>query len=171
MPLYLVGFMGVGKTRLGRIVSERTGSPFVDLDHQVEAAAGMPTKAVFERWGETYFRDLEHCCLRMTESLGSAIVATGGGTFTFERNRQIIEKLGTSLWIDLDFDSIIGRMSERGRRARPLLADENRARALWQARQPVYGAADLRVGVRRGEPAGAVAGRILHMIREKNCVI
>ena len=171
MPLFLVGFMGVGKTRLGRIVAQRTSSRFIDLDDWVEQSARMPTKAIFERWGETYFRDLEHVCLRSTHSLGSAVVATGGGTFTFERNRRIIEKLGTSLWIDLDFDSIIGRMSERGRRARPLLADEGRARALWQARQSVYEQADLRVKVRRGDPAGAVAGRILHLIRERNCVI
>ena len=171
MALYLVGFMGVGKTRLGRILAQRTGSRFLDLDNRIEQAAAMPTKAVFERWGETYFRDLEHICLRCTTSVGPAVIATGGGTFTFERNRQIIEKHGTSFWIDLDFDSMLKRMSEHGRRARPLLRDENRARALFAARRPAYEAADLRVKVQPGESAGAVAARILHMIRERNCVI
>ena len=171
MPLYLVGFMGVGKTQLGRRVARGYHTRFVDLDHWVTAAAGMPVKGIFERWGETYFRDLEHACLRCTAQLRSAVVATGGGTFTYARNRQVVEKLGTSLWIDLDFDSIIGRMSERGRRSRPLLQDEEKARALFEARRPAYRAADLKVKVQPGEPAGAVAARILRMIRERNCVI
>ena len=171
MPLYLVGFMGVGKTQLGRRVARGYSTRFVDLDDWVEAAAGMPVKKIFERWGETYFRELEHVCLRCTAWMRSGVVATGGGTFTYERNRRVMEKLGTSLWIDLDFDSIIGRMSERGRQARPLLQDENRARALFEARRPAYGAADLKVDVQMGEPAGAVAARILRMIRERNCVI
>lgn len=171
MALYLVGFMGVGKTRLGRIVARRRGSRFYDLDDWVTRAAGMPAKGVFARWGETYFRDLEHVCLRRSANLRSAVIATGGGCFISERNRRIIEKAGTSLWIDLDFDSIISRMSERGRRARPLLNDEKRARDLFDARRPAYQAADLKVVVQPGEPAGAVAARILHLIRERNCVI
>lgn len=171
MPLYLVGFMGVGKTRLGRRIARSIGTRFVDLDDWIEDAAGMPPKGIFERWGQTYFRDLEHVCLRNTSKLVSGVVATGGGTFCYPRNREVVEKLGTSLWIDLDFDSIIGRMSKRGRLARPLLQDEARARALFEARRPAYRAADLKVEVRPGEPAGAVAARILRMIRERNCVI
>lgn len=165
--LFLVGFMGVGKTRLGRLVSRRLDSHFYDLDHQVEDGAGLRVAQIFERFGQTYFRELEHVALRRMAGLEAAVVATGGGAFTFERNRQIIKNLGISLWIDLDFDSIVERMSSRGRAARPLLQDEHRARALFEARRDFYSQADLVVEVESGEAAKSVAARIMGLLQER----
>ena len=168
--------MGVGKTRLGRLVSRRLNARFHDLDHRVEDGAGMSVAQIFARFGQNYFRELEHVSLRSLSGLEAAVVATGGGAFTFERNRKIIENLGISLWIDLDFDSIVGRMSSRGRAARPLLQDEDRARALFDARRDIYRQADLAVEVERGEAAKSVAARILgllqerRLLRERSCV-
>ncbi|MEO1085232.1 MAG: shikimate kinase, partial [Acidobacteriota bacterium] len=150
--------------------ARRVRSRFFDLDQDVEAAAGMPISRLFQSYGKTYFRVLEHVCLRRTRERPPAIIATGGGAFTFERNINFIKNLGISLWIDVDFDSIVGRMSERGRAARPLLHDEERARALFTARRNFYRRADLVVEATPGEAADSVAAEILGLLREKHCV-
>ncbi|MEM6795102.1 MAG: shikimate kinase [Acidobacteriota bacterium] len=168
--LFLVGFMGAGKTRLGGLVAEQLGIPLIDTDHRVEDAAGLKVAEIFARYGETYFRELEHSCLRRLAEVPRAVVATGGGVFTFPRNRQLIASLGISLWIDVDFDTIVGRMSERGRLARPLFQDESRARALFIRRRVHYREADLKVDVQPGEAAESAAARILRSLREENCV-
>ena len=169
--LFLVGFMGAGKTRLGGLLSARLEAPMTDLDESIEAAAGMAVRAIFERYGETYFRELEHMCLRRLGERPPSVVATGGGAFVASRNRRLIENLGFSVWIDVGFDTIVGRMSARGRQSRPLLPDEGRARTLFSVRRPDYRRADLSIEVGAGEEAEAVAARILELIRERNCVI
>ena len=170
MRVYLVGFMGSGKTCVGALAARELGVPFLDLDRRIEEAAGMPVRRIFERFGETSFRELEHVCLGLTRRLADCLVATGGGTFASLRNRRTIRAAGISVFLDVDFDTIARRLGERGRRERPLFADEARARALLEARLPSYRRADLTIGVHNDDPADLVAARILRAIREISCV-
>jgi shikimate kinase len=137
----------------------------------VEEAAGMPIRRLFERFGETYFRELEHQCLIGTTRLPGAVIGTGGGTWSFERNRKLIRDSGTSLFIDVDFDTIVGRLGPEGRSKRPLFRDEARARELYEQRLPDYRNADLSVKVRPGDAKEDVAAKMLGLIRERPCDI
>ncbi|MEM1206141.1 MAG: shikimate kinase [Acidobacteriota bacterium] len=169
MRLYLCGFMGAGKTTVGRLVAAELGCGFLDLDDRVEAAAGMPVAEIFERWGETYFRDLEHACLGRTRAEGGAVIATGGGTMTFERNLRLLSRLGTTLWLDVDFEDLLDRLDGAGRARRPLFRDEAKARRLFRSRLPAYARADLRIRVGRDATSRDVAANILDLIRATSC--
>src|SRR5262249_43644285 len=92
--VYLVGFMGSGKTTIGRRMADRLGVPFVDLDAEIERASGLTIRALFEASGESAFRQREAVYLAGTESLPSAVFATGGGSFVQSGNREILRKLG-----------------------------------------------------------------------------
>ena len=86
MRIYLTGFMGCGKTTVGRLLARRLGAPFVDLDDEVERRAGMTVREIFERQGEPAFRQMEAEALRGTLALPDVVVAMGGGTMAFEAN-------------------------------------------------------------------------------------
>src|SRR5919197_413507 len=99
MKIYLVGFMGAGKTTVGRELAARLDVPFFDLDELVEAAEKMSIKDIFAQQGEPYFRKRERDILRSTRYLDQAVIATGGGTFTFEDNIQFIQAEGFSVFL------------------------------------------------------------------------
>jgi shikimate kinase len=158
--VYLTGFMGSGKTAAGRKLAERLGVPFVDLDSEVEQRAGMTVREIFERLGEPAFRSLEQEALRGTGELPDAVVATGGGTVTFEANARWIAANGVSVWLNPPFATIVSRIGALGKRDRPLFRDEIQALALYRERLPAYRQADLAVDVGPAEQAEEIAARI-----------
>jgi shikimate kinase len=157
--IYLVGFMGSGKTTAGRLLAGIFGVPFVDLDLAFEAMAGQTIRETFETHGEPWFRGREAELLRGTASLPSAVVALGGGTFTFPENREFVRAHGLSVFLDVPFAVIAERLA--GKTAdRPLFPSEERARELWEARLPSYRMADRTLYVTRDMTAADVAGRL-----------
>ena len=162
--VYLTGFMACGKTAVGSALAARLGAPFVDLDHEIESRAGITIREIFDYAGEDKFRDLEHRALGDTRETPAAVIATGGGTFVSERNRKLIRELGVSVWIDATFDEIVGRLSDHGRRKRPLFQNEQQARRLYDERLAWYRLADLRVEVEAEDTARKVAGRIARLL-------
>ena len=94
MRIFLTGFMGSGKTTVGRRLAERLELPFVDLDEEIERRAGMAVREIFERQGEPAFRALEAEALRQVLALPDVVVATGGGTMAFEGNFRLIRASG-----------------------------------------------------------------------------
>jgi shikimate kinase len=169
MRIYLTGFMGSGKSTVGRCLAERLSIPFVDLDAEIERRAGMTVREIFERHGEPAFRRMEHEALRATLELPDAVVATGGGTMVFEGNLRLIRSSGLSVWLNPPFAAIVSRIGALGKRDRPLFRDERQALALYQERLPAYRRADLTVDVAPEEEPEEVAARIALRIGERKC--
>ncbi len=171
MRIYLVGFMAAGKTAVGKAVAGVLGYRFEDLDRMVEESAGARVHEIFERHGEGWFRDREHECLQRTEAQGNAVIATGGGTMTFERNRSVIGRLGVSVWLDPPLEVLFERLERGGRAKRPLFRGREQARALYHNRRDAYRMADLRIEPASSDTADGVAASIAALLRERNCVI
>lgn len=169
--VYMVGFMGAGKTKVGRIVAERLGYRFVDLDREIETEASLPVSEIFARRGEEVFRDLEHEALRRVAA-GSprTVVATGGGTLAFPRNRTLVESSGVSVWLRPSFETLIARLEGGRPGARPLFRGRESARELYRRRLPAYRTADLVIEVAPEDTAHEVADRVVDLIlRGETC--
>ena len=137
--IILCGFMGSGKTVVGKELAKITGRRFVDTDELVEKKQGIPIKAIFEIYGEDFFRDLEHEVCAETAELKNSVISTGGGAVTFERNVNALKKGGKIVFLDADFDTICARIGDST--TRPLFQDREKARALFDERRPNYEAA------------------------------
>ena len=145
-PIVLVGLMGAGKTSVGRRLAEKLGIPFVDADHEIEAAAGKPIKEIFADHGEAYFREGERRVIQRLIGNGAQVLATGGGAYMNEETRERIQQHGISVWLRASLPILMKRVAKR--QDRPLLqADDPEAvmRGLIEKRYPVYALADLTV--------------------------
>lgn len=169
MRIYLTGFMGSGKTTVGRRLAERLAVPFVDLDQEVERRTHTTVRALFETEGEAAFRRLETEALRATQAYEDVVVATGGGTLAIPGNLRLIRQAGVSVWLNPPFQSIVDRIGALGKRDRPLFKDETQALALYQERLPFYRQTDLTVDVGKLESAEEVAARLELRLRSGLC--
>jgi shikimate kinase len=156
--IYLVGFMGSGKTTIGALLADELGWRFDDLDHSIEASAGVTISEVFERAGETEFRRLEHEALvakvRSIQRGQPTVLSLGGGAFAQPENLSLVQDNGISVWLDCSLERIRARIA--GQEHRPLARDPQRFEALYHARQPVYAQADYRVEVTCDDPKVAL---------------
>ena len=141
--VYLVGFMGAGKTTLARRLASRLDWRAEDIDERIEAREARTVSAIFSTDGEPYFRQVERSVLLDLLPLRHAVVATGGGTFADAENRAIIKRDGLSVWIDLPLASIVERVPADGRR--PLAADRAQFERLFEARRTAYQQAHVRL--------------------------
>lgn len=167
MRVYLTGFMGAGKTTVGALLAERLGWSFVDLDAEIEAAAGCTVRELFATRGEPAFRLLEHQALAATLERDDVVVATGGGTLTFAANRDLVGRRGLVVWLNPSFDVIRQRIGMHGKGDRPLFRDEEQARALFLQRLPSYRTADATVDVAAGEQPREIAARVELLLRSR----
>ena len=160
MKIYLVGFMGAGKTTVGRELAARLDVPFFDLDDLVEAAEKTSIKEIFSQHGEPYFRKRERDILRSTRYLDNAVVATGGGTFTFDENIQFIQSEGLSVWLSAPYSLLRGRIGDKAAE-RPLFRDDVAAHELFKNRLRYYRMADVALDVREDETIAEIVERLL----------
>lgn len=100
MRIFLIGFMGSGKTTWGRLISEKMGLPFFDLDEIIEMRVNLKINDIFETKGEDYFRKLEAVCLRELHEKKDFILACGGGTPCFYDNMMVMNSLGSTVWLN-----------------------------------------------------------------------
>lgn len=145
--IVLVGMMGAGKTSIGRRLASRLRIPFVDADHEIEAAATMSIPEIFAKHGEPYFRSGEARVIARLLDSGPQVLATGGGAFTAEDTRERIRDRGVSVWLKADFDVLLRRITRRSTADRPMLKSdpETALNALINARYPIYAEADVTV--------------------------
>ena len=160
MKIYLVGFMGAGKTTVGRELAGRLDVPFFDLDELVEAAEKTSIKDLFAQHGEPYFRKRERDILRSTRYLDSAVIATGGGTFTFDENIQFIHSEGLSVHLCAPYAVLRARIGDKAEE-RPLFRDDDAAHELYANRLRYYRMADVTLNVRGEETAPEIVERLL----------
>jgi thiamine-phosphate diphosphorylase len=163
--IYLVGFMGSGKTAIGRRVAERLDVPFVDLDAEIERTSGVTIRALFEADGEAAFRERESLFLEATEALPRAVVATGGGCYVREGNRRAIARLGTAVYLDLPLSVLLGRLG--GKTDRPLFAGPEQAAVLFAVREPFYRMGSVTVAL-SGASVEEAADRVLDALSTRN---
>ncbi|WP_093332605.1 shikimate kinase [Sphingomonas rubra] len=166
-PIVLVGLMGVGKSTVGRRLALRLRLPFVDADHEIEAAAGMTVAEIFDRFGEPYFRDGERRVIARLMDGSPKVIATGGGAFVNEATRALILEQATSVWLHADTAVLAERV--RRRDTRPLLRGKDPKVVLAElaaVRDPIYAQAHVHVSSRKG-PHEATVAAILRAINER----
>ena len=125
--IYLTGFMGTGKTTVGKILSQMLGYRFIDTDSLIEKESGMTINEIFKNYDETYFRELEIKVLSSTFNLKKAIISTGGGLPVYNDSMKLINVNGISVCLT---DIILSRLEYDDKILRPLLQGENREEKL-----------------------------------------
>jgi len=158
--LYLVGFMGAGKTTVARAIGRNTGWRVEDVDQRIEAREHRSVAAIFSQQGEPYFRQLERRILGELLPLRHVVVATGGGTFVEADNRALMLADGAVAWLDLPLAHVIERVPADGRR--PLAADRTQMEQLYARRQLAYAHAHVRIDATR--PVAEIVSRLLEWI-------
>jgi len=162
----LVGFMGAGKSTVGRLLARRLGLCFVETDDMITAREGRSIPEIFAERGEPYFRALEAAVLGDLAAKHGHVVSTGGGFPCRPGAIERLRALGTVVWLAADFETLYERATRL--EGRPMLAGRSREEvaALYEARKAVYGQAHLAVDVSGVGVDGAV-GRITRYLRER----
>ena len=146
--IVLIGFMGVGKTSLGKLLASKLGRAFIDLDEKIEHDAKMSIPQIFETHGEKYFRELEKAAVREVSARKNIVIATGGGTVKDAENLQLLKNSGVVICLTTDPEEIFRRTQKRGER--PLLDGGGNERLetikkLLDERQQFYNQADYQI--------------------------
>lgn len=162
--IFLVGFMGCGKTVVGRELAEKLGWAFADTDADIEAGAGATINEIFDKLGEPEFRRLETEAIRNRVRAIQAgrpmVVALGGGAFGQPQNLDLILSNGISVWLDCPLSIIHRRLA--GATDRPLARDRHKFDLLYYARREAYCRADYRIEI-TGDDPGPVVEAILSL--------
>lgn len=156
--VYLVGFMGAGKSTLARALAARLDWRAEDVDARIEAREGRAITTIFARSGEAYFREVERQVLVDLLPVRHAVVATGGGTFVDPANRDLINRDGLSVWLDVPIETLRDRIPSDGRR--PLAADRARFEQLYETRRAAYRQAHVRLDA-GGAPVDALVEQLV----------
>ena len=162
MNIYLIGMMGAGKSTLGKSLSEKIQKPFIDLDSEIEKAAGKSITEIFDIDGEEQFRKME---TKQLKRYSESIVACGGGIVLNNANRKFINENGIAILLLATMGELTQRLSNSGNR--PLLADDNTEEALtklWMERQIDYlETANFTIETDGGNPEELTEKILLHI--------
>jgi shikimate kinase len=143
--IMLVGFMGTGKTTVGRMLAEQTKWNFIDTDQWIEEKAAMSIPEIFSQYGETRFRDLETSALQHVLTYSQQIITTGGGAVIRESNRQLMAESGVVIALQARIETIAKRVRQDVKR--PLLQGnvEEKINTLLEQRKGMYDFAHVQI--------------------------
>jgi shikimate kinase len=163
----LIGFMGAGKSSVGRLLAKRLGRSFVETDEMIVAEEGKPISAIFAEHGETSFRALEAQVLERLKLRRDEVITTGGGLPCGDGAMEALRSMGTVIWLRGDFDLIYERARRSG--TRPMLHERSReeVEALYHKREPYYREAHLTIDV-GGLSLDQVVARIISRLDARN---
>lgn len=120
MKIFLIGFMGCGKTTVGKKLAHQLGFNFLDLDEYIERSHGKSISEIIETGGEEKFRALESACLKEIVASDNTVIATGGGTPCFNNNMELINNKGISVYLKMSVDGLANRLGN-AKTMRPLI--------------------------------------------------
>ena len=161
----LIGMMGAGKTKVGRLLAQRLGLRFIDADDEIQEAAGCSIEDIFATQGEAVFREGERKVIARLLAGPVHVLATGGGAFQNASTRAVIAERAVSVWLKADFDVLWERVSRRTNRPMLKTPDPQRTLSdLIEQRYPVYALADLAV-VSRAGPVEETVTRVEQALR------
>jgi len=164
MNIILIGFMGAGKTSVGRKLANRLGYFFLDTDQQIEKQQSCTIEEIFRYAGESTFRDLETKLLENLQNVHNTILSTGGGMFLRSENQEILKGIGKTVYLQVDRETLKQRL--QCDQHRPLLQQPNwqeNVNQMLQQREPVYLTADLTIKAKDG-PVNVMVSRIIEAI-------
>jgi shikimate kinase len=162
--IYVVGFMGAGKSTVGRHLAHRLGWSFFDSDAEIEHAEKTAISDIFRERGEAEFRRIETEVIRQhvswIERGRPAVLALGGGAFAQAANRQLLENNGITIWLDCPLGLVQQRVALAAHR--PLARDPEGFTALYHSRRADYALADVHVVVESDDPEVTVGAILKH---------
>ncbi len=166
-PIFLTGFMGVGKTTIGGSLAKKLGWQFVDTDKLIQEETGLSIPELFKNKGEPAFRELEKNMITKVVSRTKTIVSLGGGALMNPENLNLIQKSGSLVYLSASAETLIARLGA-GTAKRPLLAGHpeesaERIRALLEIREPIYNRARIKIKT-DGKTSVEIADRILKLV-------
>ena len=164
MNIILIGFMGAGKTTVGRKLANRLGYFFLDTDQQIEKQQGCTIEEIFRYAGEATFRELETKLLGNLQNVHNTILSTGGGMFLRSENQVFLKGIGKTVYLQVDRETLKQRL--QCDLNRPLLQKPNwqeNVNQMLQQREPAYLTADLTVEAQEGPP-NVMVSRIIEAI-------
>ena len=169
--IVLVGFMGCGKTTIGKKLAKAFEYTFTDMDDEIVKKAGMPITEIFEKYGEAYFRSMEtELCGEMSER-GGCVIATGGGVIKNEKNMELLKQNGTVLYIKASPEHIYKNI--RNDRSRPLLNTGDkmeRIKTLMEERRPMYESrSDITADI-TGMTSREATNKIISILKEESII-
>ncbi len=160
--IFLVGFMGSGKSTVGKILSEKTGLAFVDIDEEIEKKEGKKIKEIFKEKGEKYFRELEKKEIETFLKKRGFVVSTGGGLGANPGNMKRMKESGIVVWLDVSLDEVLRRC--KNDTDRPLLKQPfEDLKKLYENRKKIYSLADIHIKAENKKPediAEEILGKI-----------
>lgn len=168
MIVFLVGYMGCGKSTLGRQMAREMGCEFLDTDELVEQAEGADVSEIFARQGEAAFRTMERQAIESLRGKANAVVSTGGGLPCFGDNMELLNKLGFTVYLNVPVDTLVSRISKTGSK-RPLIVQKSEdelvefVKESLSVREPYYKQAMMTVSGR-----SVRASDIVQLINIKN---
>lgn len=140
MNIFLCGFMGCGKTTIGKLISEKSEYKFIDLDEYISEEVGLTIAEIFDKYSEEYFRNSETDALKKLSLTDNTVISLGGGAILNPVNADIIKKSGKVIFIDIDEKTAFKRLENDT--SRPLLNTPDKfdkIRELLKERRPIYG--------------------------------
>lgn len=163
----LTGFMGTGKSAAGKIIAKKLGLRFVDVDAEIEREQGITINEIFERHGESFFRDIESAEISRLADAGPAVIATGGGAVLREENIERLRKSGIIICLTAVPEVIFSRVGQSSNR--PLLKTNDpmtKIKDMLKTRQPYYNKADIIIETSSKTPL-ETAEEVIQKVREK----
>ena len=161
-PIFLVGFMGAGKTTVGQSLAKELGYEFIDLDDVIAAQTGKSVQQIFLELGEAEFRRLETDAIRSCGNQVRSVVALGGGAYVSKINRELLRGIGKTIWLECTLEVCMRRI--RGDQSRPLLGDESAMKQLLDNRRDAYSQADYAINSAELAPE-QLAEEIVRLLR------
>jgi len=163
--IFLIGFMGTGKSAVGKLLAKKAGFVFVDLDKLIEKEAGLKIPYIFEKYGEAYFRNLEKKAILSLKTMHKAVVATGGGAVLDPLNMTAMKGSGLVIALDANLETLWKRLKTSTKRPLLKVSDpKRRMEDLYYKRRPFYSQAHYIIDT-SGKTVNDVAQEILNLLQ------